>query len=102
MIVLKPILTPQSFAVTIRGCNADSIVLREEGHGQEYTFNVISISNKSNFEFVTAQFNILKEGQFYQVLIKNSDDIVCRERLFVTAQNPADYSPNKNEYIIYE
>ncbi len=33
---------------------------------------------------------------------ENGLNIVCRERIFCTAQKPEDYTPNNNEYIIYE
>jgi hypothetical protein len=132
MIVLKPILTAQSFPLTLRNGTANKILLRKEGHEPIQMYDVISVGQAANYETITAQFDNLKEGDFYQFIVIAYDDVndfekrvliddgvfeakecllntfdfeyrvICRERAFVTAQNPADYTPNNNEYIIYE
>lgn len=102
MIVLRPTTNPQNFALTIKGDCANTIVLRKEGTNEEQQVAVESIVSLPNCVVITAQFDDLKEGDFYQFLLVADNGIVCRERLFVTSQDPKDYSINKNEYIIYE
>lgn len=102
MIVLKPINTSQSFAVTMRGSSATTIRLRKEGTDEITNTVVDSILLMPNYLVLVATFTGLKEGESYQVLILDNNGVVCLERAFVTAQNPAEYTPNKNEYIIYE
>lgn len=101
MIVLRPITTAQSFPLTFKGTDADTIVLRKEGTNEQATFDVDSIVFAPNNQVITATFTGLQEGDFYQVTILTSNGVVCRERAFVTAQTPDQYSPNTNEYIIY-
>lgn len=132
MIVLKPTSEVQTFPLTLREGVANKILLRKEGHEPIHIFDVISVGKLANYETITAQFDNLKEGDFYQFLVIAYDDandfeervlldggifeakecllnnfdfeyrVICRERAFVTSQHPAEYTPNKNEYIIYE
>jgi hypothetical protein len=130
MIVLKPTSEVQIFPLTLREGTANKILLRKEGHEPIQMYDVIFVGQSANYETITAQFDNLKEGDFYQFLVIAYDDandfeervliddgvfeakeclfddleyrVICRERAFVTAQDPANYTPNKNEYIIYE
>ena len=101
MIVLKPILTAQSFPLTIKGENATKLLVRREGSDVTEEVSVDSIIIASNYNVITATFDFLTEGEYYQLIVADGLNVVCRERIFCTAQTPEDYTPNNNEYIIY-
>ena len=101
MIVLKPILTAQSFPLTIKGENAEKLLVRREGSDVTEEVVVDSIIIASNYNVITATFDFLTEGEYYQLIVVDGLNVVCRERIFCTAQTPEDYTPNNNEYIIY-
>lgn len=101
MIVLKPILTAQSFPLTIKGENAEKLLVRREGSDVTEEVAVDSIIIASNYNVITATFDFLTEGEYYQLIVVDGLNVVCRERIFCTAQTPEDYTPNNNEYIIY-
>ena len=102
MIVLKPIPHPQQFAVTMRSGDAFKISLRKEGTDEIQTVDIDSTLQMPNYAVLVATFTGLQEGDFYQVTILGHNGVICLERAFVTAQNPSEYTPNNNEYIIYE
>ena len=81
---------------------ASSIVLRKEGTNEQNVFPIDNIIFAPNNQVITATFTGLQEGDFYQVTILGHNGVICLERAFVTAQNPSEYTPNNNEYIIYE
>lgn len=102
MIVLKPILTAQSFPLTIKGEDATNLIVRREGTDTSVTVAIDSLIVSSNNNVITATFDFLTEGEYYQLIVVDGLNVVCRERIFCTTQEPDQYSPNKNEYIIYE
>jgi hypothetical protein len=102
MIVLKPILTAQSFPLTIKGTDAEKLLVRREGLEATTEVAVDSVIVSSNHNVITATFDFLVEGEYYQLIVVEGLNVVCRERIFCTAQDPEDYSPNNNEYIVYE
>ena len=102
MIVLKPKKVAQSFPLTIKGEDATKLLVRREGSDVTVEVAVDSVIIASNNNVITATFDFLTEGEYYQLIVVEGLNVVCRERIFCTAQEPEDYTPNKNEYIIYE
>jgi len=97
MIILKEQNTPQEFSFIPRELNATTIVLRNE------TTNVETIINTefylSDYYLTVVSVFDLKENTFYNLTVKNNNDIVYKDKIFCTNQDLDTYSVNKNEYV---
>jgi hypothetical protein len=71
MIVLKPILTAQSFPLTIKGEDATKLIVRREGTDTTIEVDVDNIVVSSNNNVITSTFNFLEEGEYYQLIVVN-------------------------------
>jgi len=109
MIILKEELTEQTLNAIIYGCNADSIVLRDEETNIETEIDCV-FSIDRYFVSTSLVFPI-KENKYYTLTIKDGTNVVYRDKIFCTNQTLETYSINKdayvqhtttNEYKIYE
>jgi len=97
MIILKEQNTPQTFSFIPRELKATTIVLRNETTGSET--NITADFFLSDYYLTTTTIFDLKENTFYNLTIKNNDDIVYKDKVFCTNQNTDTYTVNQNEYV---
>jgi len=97
MIILKEQNTPQTFSFIPRELKATTIVLRNETTGTET--NIAADFFLSDYYLTTTTVFALKENTFYNLTIKNNNDIVYKDKVFCTNQNTDTYTVNLNEYV---
>jgi hypothetical protein len=97
MIVLTPSGSPQTFSFIPRELKATTIVLRNETTGSET--NIAADFFLSDYYLTTTTIFALKENTFYNLTIKNNNDIVYKDKVFCTNQNTDTYTVNQNEYV---
>jgi len=97
MIILKEQNTSQTFSFIPRELKATTIVLRNETTGTET--NIAADFFLSDYYLTTTTVFALKENTFYNLTIKNNNDIVYKDKVFCTNQNTDTYTVNLNEYV---
>ena len=97
MIILKEQNTVQTFSFIPRELNATTIVLRNETTGVETTINTTFYL--SDYYLTASTIFDLKQNTFYNLTIKNNNDIVYKDKIFCTNQNVDSYSVNQNQYV---
>jgi hypothetical protein len=55
-----------------------------------------------NYYLIVSSVFDLKEGNFYDLIVKKGTDIVYIDKVFCTNQELKDYTINENTYIVYE
>lgn len=109
MIVLQETGSAQTFKIIPRVYAADTLTLVNETTGEETIYN-ITITQTDYYAVITKVIT-LKEGNFYQMTVKNGSDIIYKDKVFCTNQTVSSYSPNSgefttyssdNDYIVYE
>lgn len=99
MIILKESGSDQTFKIVPRELNADSMTLVNETTGESTNY-VVSPTTVDYYLEITKTVT-LKEGNFYQLTVKNGSDVVYKDKVFCTNQTVATYSVNNNEYTTY-
>ena len=97
MIILKEQNTAQSITFIPREMNATTIVLRNETTGIET--NIAADFYLSDYYITATTVFSLKENTFYNLTIKNNNDIVYKDKIFCTNQEVKDYTVNQNQYV---
>lgn len=99
MIILKESGSDQTFKIVPRELNADTMTLVNETTGESTDYAVTPTTVDYYLEITKTV--TLKEGNFYQLTVKNGSDVVYKDKVFCTNQTIADYSVNNNEYTNY-
>ena len=97
MIILKEQIEAQTFSFIPRELNATTIVLRNETTGKETS--ITTEFYLSDYYLTTTSVFDLKENTFYNLTIKNNNDIVYKDKIFCTNQSVDTYTVNKNQYV---
>jgi len=97
MIILKEQNTAQTFSFIPRELKATTIVLRNETTGTET--NIAADFFLSDYYLTTTTIFSLKENTFYNLTIKNNNDIVYKDKVFCTNQSSDTYTVNQNQYV---
>ena len=97
MIILKEQNTAQTFSFIPRELKATTIVLRNETTGTET--NIAADFFLSDYYLTTTTIFSLKENTFYNLTIKNDNDIVYKDKVFCTNQSSDTYTVNQNQYV---
>jgi len=97
MIILKEQNTAQTFSFIPRELKATTIVLRNETTGTET--NIVADFFLSDYYLTTTTIFSLKENTFYNLTIKNNNDIVYKDKVFCTNQSSDTYTVNQNQYV---
>jgi len=96
MIILKEQNTAQTFSFIPRELKATTIVLRNETTGSET--NIAADFFLSDYYLTTTSVFNLKENTFYNLSIKNNNEIVYQDKVFCTNQQTSTYTVNENQY----
>lgn len=97
MIILKEQNTAQSITFIPREMNATTIVLRNETTGTET--NIAADFYLSDYYITATTIFTLKENTFYNLTIKNGNNIVYKDKIFCTNQANDTYTVNQNQYV---
>jgi len=97
MIILREENTAQTFSFIPRQLTATTIVLRNETTGTETT--IAANFTVSTYYLTTTNVLSLKENTFYNLTIKNGNNIIYKDKVFCTNQNIDTYTVNQNQYV---
>ena len=95
MIHLKETTEIQSITFIPKELKATSIILND------VVIDDLEFYIEKYYLVVSAVFD-LKDGNFYDLIVKNGNDIVYIDKVFCTNQELKDYTINENTYIVYE
>jgi len=100
MIILQDTNTTQSFSIIPRFYTAESISFTSESTGATLSYAVTPVLDRY-YHVISGVFNLV-EGNYYTLKVyDDSNDVVYRDKVFVTNQTIADYSVNDGEYITH-
>lgn len=97
MIILKETIVPQTITFIPRELTATTIILRNETTNSITTIEADFIL--SDYYLTTTTVLDLKENTFYNLTIKNNDNVVYKDKVFCTNQETSTYTVNQNEYV---
>jgi hypothetical protein len=110
MIVLQEIGTAQTFSFIPRTETYNGLFLRDDQNNTEVEITIDSFVVGDYFHTITATFD-LKQGRFYDLVLKDGTEIVYKDKVFCTNQPVVTYSVNdgqytshtsNNDFIVYE
>ncbi len=110
MIVLQEIGTAQTFSFIPRTETYNGLFLRDDQNNTEVEITIDSFVVGDYFHTITATFD-LKQGRFYDLILKDGTEIVYKDKVFCTNQPVVTYSVNdgqytshtsNNDFIVYE
>ena len=96
MIVLTPSTSAQTFSFIPRNA-FDAMIITDDQTNTPVTVTITSSTTGDYVNTITASF-ALKEGHFYDLVLKQGSDIVYKDRIFCTDQNIVSFSVNNGEY----
>ena len=96
MIVLTPSTSAQTFSFIPRNA-FDAMIITDDQTNTPVTVTITSSVQGDYVNTITASF-ALKEGHFYDLVLKLGANIVYKDRIFCTAQNIVNFSVNNGEY----
>ena len=110
MIVLQETNNPQTFSFIPRSDSYDGLFLTDDQTNVEEEVTISSNTIGDYINTITATFD-LKEGHFYNLVLKDGSDVVFKDKVFCTNQpivsfsvNNGQYTSNSttNDFIVYE
>ena len=96
MIVLTTSTSAQTLSFIPRD-TPTSMVLTDDQTNTPVTVSITSQTSGDYVNTITASF-ALKEGHFYELVLKQGTDIVYKDRIFCTDQNIVNFSVNNGQY----
>jgi len=97
MIVLQETASEQTFSFIPRTEVYDSMFLRDDQNNTEVEVTISSSVQGDYYHTISAVFD-LKQGRFYDLVLKDGTTIVYKDRIFCTNQSVVTYSVNDGEY----
>jgi hypothetical protein len=97
MIVLQETASEQTFSFIPRTEVYDSMFLRDDQNNTEVEVTINSSVQGDYYHTISAVFD-LKQGRFYDLVLKDGIEIVYKDRIFCTNQSVVTYSVNDGEY----
>jgi len=110
MIVLQETNDPQTFSFIPRSDSYDGLFLTDDQTNVEVEVTIDDNTIGDYINTITATFDI-KEGHFYNLVLKDGADVVFKDKRFCTNQpivsfsvNNGQYTSNSttNDFIVYE
>lgn len=96
MIVLTTSTSAQTFSFIPRG-SFNTMIVTDDQTNTPVTIAITSQTIGDYVNTITASF-ALKEGHFYDLVLKQGTDIVYKDRIFCTDQNIVSFSVNNGQY----
>lgn len=110
MIVLQETNSAQTFSFIPRSDSYDGLFLTDDQTNVEVEVTITSNTIGDYINTITATFD-LKEGHFYNLVLKDGADVVYKDKVFCTNQSIVSFSVNNgqytsnsttNDFIVYE
>ena len=97
MIVLRTSTSAQTFSFISRD-GFDTMIITDDQTNTPASITITSSTQGDYVNTITASF-ALKEGHYYDLVLKQGTDIVYKDRIFCTDQNIVNFSVNNGEYV---
>jgi hypothetical protein len=97
MIVLRTSTSAQTFSFISRD-GFDTMIITDDQTNTPASITITSSTQGDYVNTITASF-ALKEGHYYDLVLKQGTDIVYKDRIFCTDQNIVNFSGNSGEYV---
>ena len=97
MIILKTILTAQTFSFIPRSQTYNKLYLTNETNNTTVEVTIDIDTAGEYYNTITADYTLI-ENTFYKLEIKNNTDIVFVGKVFCTDQVIADFTTNETTY----
>lgn len=110
MIILTTDTTPQIFRFIPRSSSFDTVEITDDQTNETVSITSYTYTQGEYYDQIEAKFNLV-ENHFYNLLIKDGDIVIYRDRIFCTDQDLVTFSVNNgqyvsnsttNEFIVYE
>lgn len=89
----------KSISITPRSDNYTSIAIYNELTNSLVDIDNISITTQEYYKTLTFDISEdLQDNQFYYLTMFNGSDIIYRDKIFITSQQPEFYTINKDVY----
>lgn len=98
MIVLSPILTPQTFSFIPRDNTFTVMEITDEQTNITTAVAITSSTIGNYINTITSTFALI-EGHFYNLVLKFGNNVIFKDRIFCTAQPIVTFSVNSGQYI---
>lgn len=100
MIILLDTSNAQSFSIIPRFYTSDYVTFTSESTGVTDTYTITATTDRY-YHVISGTFDLV-EGNYYVLKVYNdTDEIIYRDRVFVTNQTVSEYSVNDNYYVEY-
>lgn len=97
MIVLSTSTSAQTFSFISRD-GFDTMIITDDQTNTPTTIAITSSTQGDYVNTITASF-ALKQGHYYDLVLKQGTNIVYKDRIFCTDQNIVNFSVNNGEYV---
>ena len=110
MIILTTDITPQTFVFIPRNSSFDTVEITDEQTNVMVTITPFTHTEGDYYDTLEAEFSLV-ENHFYNLVVKDGQTIVYKDKIFCTDQPLVTFSVNNgqyvsnsttNEFIVYE
>ena len=110
MIILTTDTTPQTFVFIPRNSSFDTVLITDDQTNVTTEITPYTYTEGDYYDTLEAEFNLV-ENHFYNLVVKDGQTIVYKDRIFCTNQSLVTFSVNNgqyvsnsttNEFIVYE
>ena len=110
MIILTTDTRPQNIVFIPRSSSFDTVLITDDQTNETVSITPYTYTQGGYYDEIEAEFNLV-ENHFYNLLIKDGDIVIYRDRIFCTDQSLVTFSVNNgqyvsnsttNEFIVYE
>jgi hypothetical protein len=98
MIVLQETNSAQTFSFIPRSGGYDGMFLTDDQTNVEVQVTIDANVVGDYIDTITATFD-LKEGHFYNLVLKEGSDVVYKDKIFCTNQSIVTFSVNNGQYV---
>lgn len=110
MIILTTDTTPQTFVFIPRNSSFDTVLITDDQTNVTTEITPYTFTEGDYYDTLEAEFNLV-ENHFYNLVVKDGQTIIYKDRIFCTNQTLVTFSVNNgqyvsnsttNEFIVYE
>lgn len=98
MIVLQETNNAQTFSFIPRSDSYNALFLTDDQTNVEVEVTIDDNTVGDYINTITATFD-LKEGHFYNLVLKDGSDVIYKDKVFCTNQSIVTFSVNNGQYV---
>lgn len=98
MIILTTSIEPQSFVFIPRSHTFNYVGITDDQTNETVSIEDYTHTVGDYYDTIEAELS-LKENHYYDLVIKDGDNVVYKDRIFCTDQNIVTFSVNNGQYV---